>query len=54
MLTQISLAPIHRRLGEGNGNNKRPTPNIAIAKKWKIKLDGLGFRPESRAIAPDV
>lgn len=52
--TQISLAPIHKRLGEGNGSNKRPTPNTAIAKKWKIKLDGRGFRPDSRAIAPDV
>ena len=24
--TEISLAPINIRLGEGNGSNKRPTP----------------------------
>ena len=31
--TEISLAPIQIRFGEGNGNSKRPTPNIATAKK---------------------
>jgi hypothetical protein len=33
LLTAINRTPIHMRLGEGNGNNKRPTPYIATAKK---------------------
>ncbi|GMP30310.1 hypothetical protein CsSME_00054165 [Camellia sinensis var. sinensis] len=47
-----NLAAIHRRLGEGNGSKRRPTPYMAIAKKWSIKLNGLGFRPESKATGP--
>jgi hypothetical protein len=49
---EINLAPIHILLGEGNGINRRPTPYIATAKKWRTKLSGQGFRPESRAIGP--
>ena len=52
ILTEINLAPIHMRFGEGNGMSKRPTPYIATAKKWRTKLNGRGFRPESRAIGP--
>lgn len=48
----ISRAPIHIRLGEGKGNNKRPTPYIATAKKWQTKLSGLGFKPESKDTGP--
>lgn len=50
--TEINLAPIHSRLGEGNGINNRPTPYIATAKKWNTKLSGRGFRPESKATGP--
>lgn len=52
MLTEISLAPIQIRLGEGNGNSKRPTPYIATAKKCRTKLTGRGFKPESKEIGP--
>lgn len=52
ILTEINLAPIHIRLGEGKGNNKRPTPYIATAKKWTTKLNGRGLRPESRETGP--
>ena len=50
--TEINLAPIHRRVGEGNGSNRRPTPYIATEKKWRTKLIGRGLRPESRATGP--
>jgi len=52
ILTEINLAPIHTRLGEGNGMSKRPTPYIATAKKCRTRLKGRGFRPESRDIGP--
>lgn len=48
----INLTPAHKRLGVGNGNNIRPTPYIATAKKWRTKLSGRGLRPESRATGP--
>lgn len=51
-LTEISLAPIQSRLGEGNGMSKRPTPYIATAKKWRTKLKGRGFNPESKETGP--
>lgn len=50
--TKINLAPIQTPLGEGNGTSKRPTPNIATAKKWRTKLKGRGFRLESKATGP--
>ena len=40
------------RFGEGNGSNKRPTPKTATAKKWKTKVNGRGFRPESSDTGP--
>jgi len=40
------------RLGEGNGSSKRPTPYIATAKKWRTRVKGRGFNPESREIGP--
>ena len=52
ILTESNRAPIHTRLGEGNGNSKRPTPNTATAKKWRTKLKGRGFNPESKEIGP--
>ena len=50
--TEISLAPIQMRFGEGNGTNNRPTPKTATAKKWRTKLNGRGFRPESSDTGP--
>lgn len=52
ILTVINLSPIHMRLGEGNGRSKRPTPYIATAKKWRTKLKGRGFNPESKETGP--
>lgn len=52
MRTEINLAPIQNRFGEGNGTNKRLTPYIATAKKWSTKLSGRGFRPEIKATGP--
>lgn len=52
MLTEINLAPIQMRLGDGNGSNSRPTPYIATAKKWRTKLNGRGFNPERRETGP--
>jgi hypothetical protein len=52
ILTEINLAPIQMREGEGKGSNKRPTPNTATAKKWRTKLKGRGFNPESRETGP--
>ena len=51
-LTEINLAPVHIRLGEGRGSISRPTPKIATAKKCATKLNGRGLRPESRAMGP--
>lgn len=51
-LTDMTLAPSHMRFGEGNGIHKRPTPQIATPKKWKNRLSGRGFRPESKEIGP--
>lgn len=51
-LTEINLAPIQMRLGEGNGISSRPTPYIATAKKWRTKLNGRGFNPESKQTGP--
>ena len=50
--TEINLAPIQTRLSEGKGSSRRPTPYIATAKKWRTKLNGRGFRPESKATGP--
>lgn len=50
--TEINLAPIQARLGDGNGSNRRPTPYTATAKKWRTKLKGRGFNPESRETGP--
>lgn len=50
--TKINLAPIQTRFGEGNGSNNRPTPYIAMAKKWRTKDSGRGIRAESRATGP--
>lgn len=50
--TEINLAPIQTRLGEGNGISNRPTPYIATAKKWRTKLKGRGFNPESKETGP--
>lgn len=50
--TEINLAPIHKRAGEGKGSSRRPTPYMATAKKWRTKLNGLGFSPDSREIGP--
>lgn len=52
VLTEINLAPSHNLRGEGNGIIKRPTPYIATAKKWRNRLRGRGFRPESNATGP--
>ena len=52
VLTEINLAPIHIRLGEGKGSSKRPTPYIATAKKCTTKLKGRGFKPESNDTGP--
>lgn len=51
-LTDINLAPIHIRLGEGKGSSNRPTPYIATAKKWQTRLSGRGFKPESKDTGP--
>lgn len=52
VLTEINLAPSHNFCGDGKGISKRPTPYIATAKKWRNKLSGRGFRPESKATGP--
>ena len=51
-LTETNRTPVHMRLGEGNGTSKRPTPYIATEKKWRTKLKGRGFNPESKATGP--
>lgn len=50
--TEINLAPIHNRLGEGKGTSRRPTPYMATAKKCMTKLNGRGLSPDSRATGP--
>lgn len=52
ILTEINLAPIQTRFGDGNGSINLPTPYIATAKKWSTKLNGRGFNPESRETGP--
>lgn len=51
-LTESNLAPNQSLCGEGNGSNNRPTPKTATEKKWRKRLKGLGFRPESREMGP--
>lgn len=49
LFTEINGISIHIRLGEENGINKRPTPT---AKKWRTRVKGREFNPESRDIGP--